>query len=202
MNTLVIIKGAASAPALDLETLKLDLRISDDSLDSILSTQYIPAAVEWCEGVTKRIMVSRQLQWVVSDFPDRSTNYAFYLPGGKVTAVAQIDYVDNQATTTLAGPSSSPAGTGFQESLSDSVSRIMPAQGESWPTPDSDAIDPVKVTYTAGWETQDDVPEDLKRAMTAYVYGALELDGLLQIRSGYDPDFAEKLASAYRWPFV
>lgn len=197
MKSIAVIKGAALESALDLEMVKADLRISGTQLDDVLSGQYIPGAIEWAEGATGRVMVARQLQWILSEFPLYT---AMYLPGGNVSAVSSIAYVSNGSIVTLTGPSASPVGTDYQESLAGPLPRIMPPQGDSWPSVDSDAIDPVKVTFTAGYDSEAAVPADLKRAMVAHVYGAMELDGLLQIRPGFDMDHAEKLISAYRAP--
>ncbi len=199
MKSISRINGATSTPALDLDTLKADLRISGDALDDVLTCQYIPAAQAWAERETGRSLISRTIDWIVSDFPGRADNWTFILPGGKVTAIASIDYSINGSIVTLTGPSAgSPGGTDYAEDISGPVARIMPNRGESWPTVDNDVPQPVKVTYTAGWPNADAIPADLRRALTAYVYGAMELDGLLVIRPGFDADFADKLLSGYR----
>lgn len=192
--------GASSSSALDLELVKTDLRISGNELDNALSSQYIPAAVAWAEGQTWRSLISRSIAWCVDAFPGQAENYTFRLPGGVVSAVAGIAYVSDGQTITLTGPDASPAGTDFQQDLSGHVARILPPQGEGWPAADTDAIRPVVVTYTAGWASDKLVPADLRRAMVAHIFGAMELDGLLDRRPGFDADFAEKQISAYRAP--
>lgn len=200
MKLLTLNWGASNAIALDLATVKADLRISGSQLDSVMSAQYIPAAIAWAEAATRRSLVSRTMTAILSDFPDAAYDYELKLPGGKVTSVASIAYVANSATVTLTGPDASPAGSDFQQSLGDAIARLLPAQGATWPAVDSDAIEPVTIVYTAGWATPAAVPADIKRAMTAYVYSAMELDGLLTIRPGFDIDHADKMLSAYRSP--
>lgn len=211
MNSLSISYGAPTESALDLETVKSDLRISGNDLDEILTSQYIPAAIEWAQGATRRRLVSTVVTWVLSDFPRPSYArpswhyiYAMYLPGGPVSAVGGIEYVSNGSPVTLSGPSSSPAGTGYQESIGESMPRLLPPQGETWPDVDLDAIEPVKVTYTAGWADAASVPEDIKRALTANIFQSMELDGLLTVKVGdrasADMDFADRLISPYRSP--
>lgn len=198
MNSLTISYDAATSLALDLETLKTDLRISGDSLDAVLTDQYIPAALSWAEATCKRSLLSRAHRWVLSAFPS-SIDQTLFLPRGVVSAVASIKYSSGGSIVTLTGASSgSPAGTDYQEDLSGHIARVYPAWGASWPAVDIGVPQPVLVTYTAGWATEKLIPGDIKRALTAYVYGALELDGLLQIRPGYDIDHAEKLISAWR----
>jgi uncharacterized phiE125 gp8 family phage protein len=181
-----------------METVKTDLRISGSAHDSVLSAQYIPAAIAWAESATRRSLVSRTMALIIGRFPKYPASPTIILPGGKVTSIASIVYISNGAAVTMTGPDASPAGIDFQQSLGDSIARIMPKQGDSWPAVDSDAIDPVTITYSAGWATPAEVPADIKRAMTAHVYGSMELDGLLTIRPGFDIDHPEKLLSAYR----
>ena len=204
MRLLSTTRGAASELALDLDSVKSDLRISTSHHDDILTCQYIPAAIAWAEGETNRPMVSKTCIDIFNDFPrwshDWRDNYTIYLLG-KVTTVASIIYVQNGSEVTLTGPDASPAGTGFQQDKGDNFTRLMPPRGGTWPDVDSDVINPVKITYTAGWANAEEVPADIRRAMTAHVYGAMELDGLLTIRPGFDMDHASKLISAYRNPW-
>lgn len=182
---------------LDLETLKTDLRISSDSLDDVIMQQYIPDAVEWAEGVMRRSIIARPHRWIVSEFPC-GDDPTIYLPRGKIQSVTSIVYSYNGATTTLRGPSSgSPVGTDYQEDLRGHQGRIMPNRGESWPSVDDDVPAPVVITFNAGWPAAS-VPADIKRALTASIFGAMELDGLLTIKSGFDAEFREKLLSGWR----
>ena len=194
--------GDAVGLALDLDTVKADLRITGTELDSVLTDQYIPAADAWAQNSTKRAIRQQTVKQTMQRFPDYWLNYTIFLRAGVVSAVAGIDYVANGVTETLTGPSTSPAGTDYQEDLTSPIARLMPARGTSWPTVDTDAISPIVVTYTAGYGNPAQVPADLRRAMVAHVYGAMELDGLLTIRSGFDMDHADKLLSHYRTPFA
>lgn len=198
MKSITIDAVAATAMPLDLELVKNDLRITEDDLDAVLTGQYIPAAMAWAEGATRRSMIARVHTWIFDKFPtDR--HLTIYMPRGIVQSIASIKYSSDGSIVTLTGPSSgSPAGTDYQEDLTGHVARVMPPRGESWPAVDTDVPQPVKITFTAGWATDKLVPADLRRAMTAYIYGEMEADGLLQIRPGFDFDFADKLISGYR----
>jgi uncharacterized phiE125 gp8 family phage protein len=198
VKSITIDYDAATTLPLDVETLKNDLRISGTELDAILTNQYVPAALSWAEGFTRRSLLSRAHRWIVSDFP-RTIDQTLFIPRGLVSAVSSIIYISDGSPVTLTGPSAgSPGGTDYQEDLTGHIARIMPNQGATWPAVDSDAIQPVKVTYTAGWASDALIPGDIKRALTAYVYQAMELDGLLTIRPGFDIDHPEKLLSAWR----
>lgn len=185
---------------LDLELLKSDLRISDDTLDEVIVEQYIPDAVSWAEGFMKRSIIARTHRWIISDFP-HGWNETITLPRGKTQSVSSIAYSQNGTVTTLTGPSSgSPAGTDYQEDLRGHAGRIMPNRTESWPDVDCDVPAPVVITFEAGWTAASNVPADIKRALTASVFDAMELNGLLTIRNGFDLEFREKLLSGYRVP--
>lgn len=181
---------------LDLDTLKTDLRISSDSLDAVIMEQYIPDALEWAEGVMRRSIIAREHRWIIDEFPC-SDDQTLYLPRGKVQSVASIAYSSGGVVTILSGPSSDPAGADYQEDLRGHQGRLLPNRGEAWPSVDCDVPSPIVITFTAGWPASS-VPADIKRALTASVFGAMELDGLLTIKNGFDGDFREKLLSAWR----
>lgn len=181
----------------DLELLKSDLRISTDDLDDVLMSQYIPDAVEWAEGAMRRSIMVRDHRWILAEFPC-GADQTIRLPRGKVQSVASVAYVAGGVTTTLRGPSSgSPVGSDYQEDLRGHCGRLLPLRGASWPSVDIDVPSPIVITFRAGWSTADEVPADIKRAMTASVYGALELDGLLTVKGGFDSDFRDKLISGW-----
>lgn len=183
---------------LDLELLKKDLRIDSDALDEVIMRQYVPDAVSWAEGFMRRSIMVRTHRWILREFP-YCVDQTILLPRGKIQSVASIAYSSGGSITTLTGPTSgSPAGTDYQEDLRGHAGRLMPARGSSWPEVDCDVPAPVVITFEAGWLTLDEVPADIKRGLTASVYGAMELDGLLQIRNGFDVEFREKLISAWR----
>lgn len=197
MNSITIDIDAPADLPLDLELLKTDLRISTDDLDEVLALQYIPDAVEWAEGAMRRSIVARAHRWILDGFP-YCDDLTIYLPRGKVQSVTSVAYSSGGVITTLRGPSSgSPVGTDYQEDLRGHVGRLLPLRGGTWPSVDADVPSPIVITYTAGW-TAATVPADIKRALTASVYGALELDGLLTTKNGFDVEFRDKLISAWR----
>jgi len=182
---------------LDLDTVKNDLRISGNDLDTEIICQYIPDAVSWAEGCMRRSIISREHRWLLTDFP-RTITQEIVLPRGKTQSITSIAYTSNGAVTTLTGATTSPQGTGYQEDLRGHAGRIMPNRNASWPSVDVDVPAPVVITFNAGWLTAALVPADIKRALTARIYEAMELNGLLMIRQGFDFEFTNKLISAWR----
>lgn len=197
MNEITIDIDAPDSIPFDLGLLKEDLRIATDDLDDVLMNQYIPDAVEWAEGAMRRSIMARTHRWILECFP-YGTDQTIRLPRGKVQGVTSIVYSSAGSPVTLRGPTSgSPVGTDYQEDLRGHVGRLMPNRGESWPSVDSDVPAPIVITYTAGWSTAQEVPADIKRAMTASIHGAMELDGLLTIKGGFDFEFRDKLISGW-----
>lgn len=196
MKSIAIDIDAPDDLPLDLETLKTDLRISSDELDDVIVSQYVPDAVEWAEGVMRRSIVARAHRWILAEFPC-DADQTIYLPRGKVQSVTSIAYSNGGAITTLRGASSgSPVGSDYQEDLRGPVGRLLPNRGASWPSVDIDVPSPIVITFTAGWPATS-VPPDLKRALTASVSDAMEAKGLIK-GGDFDPDFREKLLSAWR----
>lgn len=197
MKEITLDVDAATFLPLDLEVLKQDLRITHDDLDEVLTGQYIPAALAWAEGVTRRAIALRAHRWIIDEFPC-GEDQTIYLPRGRVTGVTSIAYSSGGSITTLRGPTSgSPAGTQYQEDLRGHQARVMPLRGQSWPGVDSDVPSPIVVTFTAGWALAD-IPADLKRAMTAHVADAMDLPGSESFNvNTRDIDFPTKLISSY-----
>lgn len=196
MNEITLDIDAPETIPFDLDLLKADLRIATNDLDDVLMSQYIPDAVEWAEGAMRRSIMARTHRWILSCFP-YGADQTIKLPRGKVQGVTSIVYSSGGSPVTLRGPTSgSPVGSDYQEDLRGHCGRLMPLRGASWPSADIDVPSPIVITYTAGWSTAQDVPADIKRAMTASIHGALELDGLLTVKPGFDFEFRDKLISA------
>lgn len=188
---------APTSYPLDLRRIKEQLRIDHDELDDLIMNQHLPAAFEWAEGETHRSLISREHRWILSQFP--STGFGtIRLPRGKTQSVSGIDYISNTATVSLAGPSSSPAGTAWIEDLgSDAGGRLLPAQTEFWPSADENHPTPVKITFHAGYLAAD-FPNDLALAIMFYIGDALFMTNAADLPRGADPFFKDALVSSYR----
>lgn len=164
----------ASLGALVLRHCHLDADTA--GADEKLLNMYMLAAIQWFEGETKRAVVSRSHRWVLRGFPCDGFQ-EIPLPRGKTQSVASIQYVENQQSLTITGPSSSPVGSDFQEDLySDDGGVLMPSQGDSWPVADLDTPSPVIINFEAGW-TVSEIPEDVLQTLLFYVSDAVELRG-------------------------
>lgn len=153
-----------------LAQVKSLLNILDGDHDDKLADFLIPAALDWAEGVTRRSIVARTHYWTFAQFPCG----AIRLPRGKTQSVSSIIYDTGGSLTTLRGPSSgSPIGTAYREDLGgDQGAQLFPRYGQSWPSADESAPQPVLVTFSAGWT---DAPVQIKHAMALYC--GVEMDG-------------------------
>lgn len=196
MRGLMLEWDAPTTYPIDLNRIKTALRISHDEFDAMIVDQLLPASLEWVEGATKRSVVARAHRWVVDRFPLR----AMTLPRGKTQSVASITYSSNGTPTTLTGPSTSPQGTDWQESLrGDRGALLMPQQSENWPSADTDVPEPVLITFTAGW-LDSEVPQDIITAMLLYIGEHLDILSPADLGQYTDTDYKEMVASHWRLP--
>lgn len=174
MNTLSLQADFSTEFPLTLDVIKDALRVANESLDVLLVQQLMPAAIGRAEAFMRRSIIAREHVWTVDELPDDLDPVV--LPRGKVQSVASIVVTVNGSPVTLRGPTSSPAGTDYQEDLrGENYARILPARGTVWPIADCTAISPVVITYTAGWPV-DAVPPGVIQGLLAYVKEALDLD--------------------------
>lgn len=149
------LSGPANEPV-TLADAKLYLAIYDTDWDTYLTTYAIPEARRWVETYTRRALITQQWRLTADRFPEASAGNPradIMLPFGRCQSVEQIAYVATDLTTqTLTGPTSgSPAGTDYQEDLSDDYGGILRAPRNAvWPAV-ADVLGAVQVTFTVGY---------------------------------------------------
>ena len=160
---------------IDLDFIKDHCSIDSTDFDTLVET-YLYASILWAEGFMHRTIYSRSHVWVLKEFPYLA-NSEIQLPRGKTQSVESIVYSLNGSTITLTGPSSSPAGTGYQEDLTgDHGGVLLPTRTECWPSTDYDVPAPVKINFTAGWATAS-VPQQITQAVLFSIDDMFELRG-------------------------
>jgi uncharacterized phiE125 gp8 family phage protein len=194
------IESLASSPQpISLTLLKNHLAIDHSELDDLIELN-LAAAIAAFEAQTHRTVLRRSHRWVLAEFP-RTPYQQIRLPRGKTRAVSSVAYIFAGASQALVGPTgSSPPGTGFQEDLrGEDGGVIMPARGQSWPSPDRDCPAPVTITFEAGWDAAE-IPADVIRALLFWMRTGIDDD-----RGSVDPlklaanrDTFEALVSPYR----
>lgn len=192
-SALRIVTAADSLPVTVAEA-KGQLRITHAFEDSEIA-RIVRAASRWAEETTRRIFVTTEVELRIDRFPYRNEYCGFYwsdnydlrpnygysrtkdrtardsqikLPGGLITAVESIAYIDTASVVqTLSGPTSTVPGTDYQEDLTDADEAfVFPAAGADWPSTLDDTINAVTLTYSVGYgSTPEDVPEDIRQAI-------------------------------------
>lgn len=168
-----------------------------DGTDSdVLLTQNLLAAIAWAEGAMRRTVFSRRHVWTLKYFP---VNQVIHLPRGKTQSITSISYTLGGSVQTLLGPSSSPAGTSYQELLSgDQGAIIRPVQGGSWPSVDIEAVAPVQIEFVAGW-LDAEIPKNVIQAILYAAEDYFDIRGSVDLaQAGANLTARQLLVSPYR----
>jgi hypothetical protein len=177
-----------------LSEAKSHIRITYTAEDTYIQS-LIVAATDWAQQFTRRIFIDTQVGIRMDRFPASGDaaelqgdpqgqwfyirrsmqrkkeaakrDQSILLPGGFVSAINDIDYIDVAgAPQTLTGPTSAAPGTDYQEDLTDDEwCFIYPNSTTGWPGVDSNAVNAVLIDYQVGWPTRDDVPESICQAI-------------------------------------
>lgn len=148
-----------AAEPVTLELAKLHLRV-DSSVEDTLILNYITAARQLAEKITRRAFFERTVLLTLDHFPldlsstlkpsewhpflDVWNRYCIRLPKPRCTAIQSITYVDASGTTQTL-PSAN-----YATDLESEPARITPAPGFTWPYLANYVPGTIKVTYTAG----------------------------------------------------
>lgn len=190
--TAVKIVTPASLTPITLADAKGQLRVTHSAEDAHIQN-LIKAATNWAQTETRRFLLSTDVRLNMDRFPygnqcaawdeieyrywnmDCGTHRRFIdrhagilLPGGKVTAISKIEYIDPDGVTqTLTGPTSTPAGTDYQEDFDDDEAAwVFPPSNLFWPDVATDRLNAVSIFYTAGFGTNpEDVPDEIRHAL-------------------------------------
>lgn len=192
ISALEVVTPASGLP-ITVEDAKGQLRVRHNFENDHIQ-RLIAAATSWAQNETRRIFVETVVKINMDRFPYRdellywyddytymtprysrdrvfernARDRAILLPGGRVTAVDQIDYVDTDGVSqTLTGATSTTPGTDYQEDLTDEDEAwIYPPIDTSWPSVESGRVNAVSVQYKVGFgDSPDGVPDDIKMAI-------------------------------------
>ena len=144
----------ATVEPVSLPEMQAHLRINDDiaQREATHIRGLITVARQQVEEWEWRAHISQTWQWKLDAFPC-GDDPAFYVPRPRLISVSSIAYTD-----TAGAPQTMDAADYVVDGTSE-PGRIVPAYGESWPTPRSE-INAVTVTFVAGYgTTPESVPE-------------------------------------------
>jgi uncharacterized phiE125 gp8 family phage protein len=187
------------AEPLQLAPVKLFLK-QDFSDDDALITDLIRTSRQWCEDFTRRAMLAQTWVLALDQFPVATRlnpKADIILPKGRCLAVEWVKYRDAAGVEqTLTGPTSSPAGTGFQEDLMDDCGgRLRPAQGAAWPTT-ADVVNAVRIQFRCGYAQPEQIPGQLVDAIR------YRIASLYEGRGEQDTQKWQGVAEAFAQPYA
>ena len=171
--------------------LRITHSVEDGHIDNLIG-----AATQWAQDFTRRILIETQVVLRFDRFPQKGESAAvrgdfyadvFYiptdtfgrlkatnardsgilLPGGFVSAINDIDYIDADGNPqTLTGPTSAAPGTDYQEDLTDDEwPQVFPQREQTWPSFQSALVNAVQIDYQVGWPDETEVPESIRHAI-------------------------------------
>ncbi|HTK88438.1 MAG TPA: hypothetical protein VL329_11915 [Nitrospiraceae bacterium] len=179
------IEDMSPEPSLPVDAATLRTHCRALTTDDTMLELYQRAAIQSLENESGKTIVARQHVLVLGDFP-RTGEHGILLPRGKTQSISKIDYSATDGTVTMYGDSSdlSPGSADYQEDLTgDNGGVVYPVAGSSWATPDFDSANPVKITFTAGYN-EGEVPPDIIEAIMFLVSTLFEHRGAADLIVG------------------
>ena len=163
--TLKRITAPASQP-ITLADAKLHCKVDADiTAEDGLIASIVGAAVEECEHLLQRSLITQVWQRSLDDWPDGDAIELGMLPVRSVDSVLYIDPNGQQQTL--------PTSAWVLDDASELEAWVLPARGYGWPDV-LDTANAVRVLFTAGYGDAAAVPEAIKawiRARVATLYG-------------------------------
>ena len=156
---LSIVTQPATEP-LQISEAKDHMRV-DIADDDLLIGQYITAARQYAEGVTRRAFVEQTWDYTLDRFPQG----AIRLPLQPVSSVSYVQYVDTAGATQTFTEGTSPDVTKYDVYTDGSRTTIVPKYNVVWPDT-RDHPNVVTVRFVAGYST---FPDDIKQCLRLLV---------------------------------
>lgn len=182
-----------SEAAVTLAEAKDHLRIDGDANDGTLEG-FILAATQWIENETRHQLVNRDYLLTLDGFP---ASREVKLPRVPLASIASVKYRDAAGDLQTFDPSN------YAVDVVTKPGRIILKTGANWPTVWAES-NSVEVRFTAGYGTEDDVPQILRQAVLMMVGTMFEhregiITGTIVTTT---PLAVESICSQYVWPEV
>jgi uncharacterized phiE125 gp8 family phage protein len=128
---------------------------SDDTTHTRHLERIIAAAVADVERHTRRALITQTWRISLREFKPR-----IYLPRPPLQSITSIQYTEADGTVMTLSPSL------YQVTLDASPAYVEPAFGQSWPSIRSETVEPVVITYVAGYgDDAEDIPSQFQNAI-------------------------------------
>lgn len=150
----VLVTAPAEAPITATE-FKTHQRISSSSEDTYIDA-LINAATAYLEEICNRKFVEQTWKLYLDEWPGGAE---IELPYGKTSSVTSVVYKDDEGNSTTFSSDSYNVDTDLIPG------RIVIAYDESWPSDALFNMNPITITFTCGYGSANEVPEDIKLAI-------------------------------------
>ena len=151
--------GPSEEP-LPLEEVKAHLRVDFSDEDAMIAG-YISAARELVEEETDRALVTQTLELGLGGFPNSDR---IRIPRGQLQSIDSFKYTDSNGTD-----HTMVAGTDYIPNQYAEPAEVVLPFSQLWPTVVLNTASPVRVRFTCGYGTADDVPVRAKQAILMLV---------------------------------
>lgn len=148
-----LVEDSASMPV-SVAQVKANINVEHDADDSLIES-IILAAVDQCEGLTNRKLVSATYDWIANCFPEwgRSNPYAeIKLPLPPLQSVTSISYVDTAGAARTLDSSLYVVDTASVPGL------VRPVYSLWWPAT-RDFPGSATIRFVAGWPMDESSPQ-------------------------------------------
>ena len=155
MSALTVVTEPETEPVL-VNDLKSHLRIDDLADEDPDLGGYISAAREHVEGAARRALVTQTLKLSLDGWPEDDE---IVLPRPPLQSVTTLEYLDEGGSPTTWPSSNYIVDTDSQPG------RIVLAANVDWPSVTLYPVNPVQITYVAGYGTAGSVPKKYVQAI-------------------------------------
>ena len=145
---------------------KLHCRV-DVADDDTLISALISSARTYCETFTGRAFVQQTLQLNLNRWPSTK---AITLPRPPLRSVTSVIYYETDGT-----PVTLTAGTDYLVDTDSEPGRVILPYGKTWPTNSLYPLNPIRVTYVAGYLAATGPPIDYRVNIPDYIKSAVKL---------------------------
>ena len=143
---------APIAELISLEAAKQHLRI-DGIEEDIVIQSLITTAREFAENFTSRSLANKTYEYMLTRFPNENI---IKIPNPPVVNVDSITYKDSEGYTATMDPSN------YIVDSDSEPGQIVLAYGQSWPIFTPYPVHPIRIRYSAGYQS---LPKPIEQAM-------------------------------------
>lgn len=148
---------AAAITPFSLDEVKAHLRVSHTEEDAYITT-LISAVTSIAENYIGRALFTSTWKFYLENFCKRKVT----LPFPPLQSITSVRYYNGESWVTM----------GSDEYQVDNVSEpglIVPAAGGVWPVVDVQTINPIEITFVAGYGARSELPPALRQALLYHI---------------------------------